>query len=265
MLREFMRQPFIRIKIIKKLSLTAIFVIAIITIAGCSSKELSRSLAQSLIEASQEYKQPFVLELMQGETLQPYGKSLDVLENGEETPPQAAERKINEYFEKFPQIAVANHLGLVEARVKTLDPSQPKKQYSWSTPKWSFEEDYSASEKAKELWKEYNLPPLKNSVPLAGKRIVEVTGIAKQGEDSATAQFTWKFAPNEAGKTFDTFSSEFKALPIELQQLLEGTLPPNSAVSKRENKTMSFALIRQGQALFRRSDDGWRLEVVTFL
>lgn len=260
-----MRQPFVKTKITRKLSLAVIFIMTVIVFASCSSKELSRSAAQSLIEASQEYKKPFVLELMQGETLQPYGKSLDIIENGDETPTQAAERKIKEYLEKNPQIAVANHLGLVEARVKTLDPSQPKKQYSWSTPKWSFEEDYSASEKGKEFWKEYDLPPLKNSVPLAGKKIVEVTGITKQGEDSATAQFTWKFAPNEAGKTFDTSSSEFKALPTDLRQLLEGTLPSSSAVSKRENKTMSFTAIRQGQALFRRYDDGWRLEVVTFL
>lgn len=233
---------------------------------GCNSKELSRSQAQSLIEKSSEYKQPFALELMQGETLQPYGKALYINETTEETPQQAAERKIKEYFEKNPEIAVAHHLGLVEARVKTLDPAQPQRTVYQSKPMWSFEEDYLATEPAKTLWKQYDLPPTKSSVPLAGKRIVEVTGITKQGEEQAAAQFTWQFAPNAAGKAYDTTTSEFKSLPADLQQLLEGTLPPSNVISKRANKTMSFAgAPRQGEALFRRYDDGWRLEAVSFL
>ncbi|HEX9959672.1 MAG TPA: hypothetical protein VGB00_01905 [Pyrinomonadaceae bacterium] len=230
----------------------------------CNTKELSRSLAQSLIEQSTEYKQPFALELMQGETLLPYGKTLYVLDSGEETPDQAAARKIKEYYEKNPQIAVANHLGLVEARVRPLDPAQPKQQNSLQKPIWSFEEDYLATDKAKALWKEYGFPPTEKSVPLAGKKITGITGITKQGEEQATAQFKWQYAPNEAGRAFDVSTPEFKALPSNLQRLLDGTLPPSELVSKRENKMMSFSTIRQGQAIFRRYDDGWRLESVIF-
>ncbi|HEX8377464.1 MAG TPA: hypothetical protein VF602_06560 [Pedobacter sp.] len=250
----------------KKPVLSFLFCVFILSflLSGCDSKELSRSQAQELIEASKEFKQPFALELMQGETLQPYGKSMYVLDSGEETPEQAAARKIKEYYEKNPQIAVANYLGLVEARVKTLDPAQPKQQYSWQKPMWSFEEDYLPSEKAGALWKQYDLPPTEKSVPLAGKQIIEITGITKQGEEQAMAQFTWKYAANEAGKAFDTSTSEFKALPTELQELLNGTLPPSKLVSKRENKTMSFSTVRQGQVIFRRYDDGWRLESVIF-
>lgn len=229
---------------------------------GCGSKELSRSQVQTLIEQSKDFRQPFALELMQGETLQPYGKTLYVPESGEETPDQAAARKIKEYYEKNPQIAVADHLGLVEARVRTLDPAQPKPQHSLHKPMWSFEEDYLATEKAKALWKPYDLPPTERSVPLAGKEIIDITGITKQGEDQAAAQFTWKYEPNEAGRAFDASTSEFKALPNNLQRLLDGTLPPSPVVSRRENKTMSFAAVRQGQANFRQYDDGWRLEFV---
>jgi hypothetical protein len=231
---------------------------------SCGSRELSRSQAQNLIEQSKDYKQPFALELMQGETLQPYGKTLYVLDSGEETPDHAAARKIKEYYEKNPQIAVADHLGLVEARVKTLDPAQPKPRNSFQKPMWSFEEDYLASGKAKALWKEYDLPPPEKSVPLAGKKIIEITGITKQGEEQAVAQFSWKYAPNEAGRAFDASTDEFKALPNDLQRLLDGSLPPSALVSKRENKTMSFSAVRAGQAIFRRYDDGWRLESVIF-
>lgn len=231
---------------------------------GCGSKDLSRSQAQALIEARNEYKQPSSLELMQGETLQPYGKSMYVLEAGEETPDQAAKRKVKEYFEKNPQIAVANHLGLVQPQVKTLDSIQPKRQPLGNNPRWSFEEDYLATEKARALWKEYELPPTVNTIPLAGKKIIEITGIIQQGNESASAQFTWKFVPNESGRAFDNSTSEFKVLPINLQQLLNGTLPPSEIVPMRENKTMSFSAVRPGQAAFRRYDDGWRLESVIF-
>jgi hypothetical protein len=249
----------------KTIFLSLLFLSLILTyLFGCGSKELSRSQAQNLIEQSKDYQQPFALELMQGETLQSYGKTLYLLDSGEETPEQAATRKIKEYYEKNPQIAVADHLGLVEARVRTLDPAQPKPQNSLQKPMWSFEEDYLATEKAKALWKEYDLPPMEKSVPLAGKQIIEITGITKQGEEQAMAQFTWKYAPNEAGRTFDASTAEFKALPSNLQRLLDGTLPPSETVSKRENKTMSFSAVRAGQAIFRRYDDGWRLESVIF-
>ena len=161
-----------------------------LTLSGCGSRDLSRSEAQRLIEQSSNFKQPFALELMQGETLLPYGKALDVLDAGEESPEQAAARKIKEYYEKNPQIAVAAHLGLVEARVKALDPAQPKPQFSWQKPRWGFEEDYLATDSAKALWKAYELPPTEKSVPLAGKQIVEVTGITKADETRAAAQFT---------------------------------------------------------------------------
>jgi hypothetical protein len=237
----------------KTIFLPLLFLSILVTfLAGCGSKEFSRSQAQNLIEQSKEYKQPFALELMQGETLQPYGKTLYVLRAGEETPEQAAARKIKKYYEKNPQIAVANHLGLVEARVRTLNPAQPKPQNSFQKPMWSFEEDYLASDKAKALWKDYNLPPSEKSVPLAGKKIIEITGITKQGEDQAAAQFQWQYTPNEAGRVFDASISKFKALPNDLQRLLDGTLPPSEIVSRRENKTMSFGTVRTGQALFRR-------------
>lgn len=235
------------------------------TLVGCGSKDLSRAEAQRLIEQSGDFKQPFALELMQGDTLLPYGKSLAVLKTGaEETPAQAASRKVREYYEQNPQIAVAAHLGLVEARVRTLDPAQPKSTGWNPNPRWGFEEEYLATDQAKALWKRYDLPPTARSVPLAGKEIIEVTGIAEPDAARRTAQFTWRYAPNEAGCHLDTATAEFQALPPELRQLLDGTLPSGAVVPKRENKTMTFANPRPGEAVFRRYDDGWRLEAVLF-
>ena len=129
---------------------------------------------------------------------------------------------------------------------------------------WHLDEKYLLTDKGKELWKEYNSPPTADTLPVAKKEIAEITGITKQGKDAAQAQFTWKFIPNEVGKAFDASTLEFKNLPANLQQLLDGTLPASDVVFKRKNHTMSFAAVRQGQATFRRYDDGWRLEAVMF-
>lgn len=169
-----------------------------------------------------------------------------------------------EYLELYPQVAVVNHLGLVEVRVKAMDLEESKRRFMDGGAYWHLDEKYLPTDKGKELWKEYNLPPTADTLPVAKKEITEITGITKQGEDAVQAQFTWKFVPNEVGKAFDTTTSEFNNLPANLQQLLDGTLPGSDVVFKRNNQTMSFAAARQGQAMFRRYDDGWRLEAVMF-
>ncbi|HEY0046966.1 MAG TPA: hypothetical protein VGB44_09685, partial [Flavobacterium sp.] len=66
----------------KTIFLSLLFLSLILTyLFGCGSKELSRSQAQNLIEQSKDYQQPFALELMQGETLQSYGKTLYLLDS----------------------------------------------------------------------------------------------------------------------------------------------------------------------------------------
>lgn len=234
-------------------------------LSGCNSKELSRSKAQSLIEASIDYKQPFSVPLVQGKAAVAGQGSLPILEDKTETVPEAEARKIKTYFEIYPEVAVANHLGLVEPRVRSRVAEQPKHEHWMDEPTWWFDEKYITTDKGKALWKDYNLPPLEDSIPLAEKEFVEITGITKQGEDAATAQFTWKFVPNETSKYFDSTSAEFKSLPNDLQQNMLGKQPPTILNRNPEDKTMKFATTaRQGQATFRRYDDGWRLETVMF-
>lgn len=240
--------------------LTLLLTSLVVFLWGCNSKELSRSKAQSLIEAGNDYKQPFSVPLNQGDIVG-FKEGLVAIEAAA-TAPLAEEVAAKQYLDLYPQIAVANHLGLVETRVKVKNPERRLNQLDGGAF-WHLDEKYLPTDKAKQLWKQYDLPPTEDSVPLAGREIVEITGITKLGEDAAAAQFTWKFVPNEAGKAYDTTTAEFKALPVRLQQLLEGTLPEKQQF-RTENKTMSFARTRQGEAAFRRYDDGWRLESVMF-
>lgn len=233
-----------------------------ILFVSCSSKELSRSQAQKLIEANSDYKQPFALQLMQGDIVN-LKEGLESVDNAA-TAPFAEARATKEYLELYPQVAVASHLGLVEVRVKAMDLEESKRRFMDGGSYWHLDEKYLPTDKGKAVWKEYGLPATADSIPIAKKEIAEITGITKQGEDAAQVQFAWKFVPNEIGKAFDTSTIEFKNLPSNLQQLLDGTLPPSDVVFKRKNQTMSFAAVRQGQATFRRYDDGWRLEAVLF-
>ncbi len=234
----------------------------VLLLPGCTSEELSRPQAQKLIEAGNDYRQPFTLSLMQGDIVG-RGEGLVPVKDATNAP-AAEERAVKEYFELYPQVAIANHLGLVEVRVKAMDLEESKRRTMDGGSFWHLDEKYLPTDKAKALWNEYNLPPTADTIPLAKKEIVEVTGITKQGEERATAQFTWKFVPNEAGKAYDNATAEFKNLPADLQRLLDGTLPPSDHIFKRKNETMSYDGSRQGEAMFRRYDDGWRLEAAMF-
>ena len=250
----------------KTVYLSAIFltVIGIFT-AACGSKELSRSQVRELIEASNDFNQPYILTLTQGQPSIAGQGSLPVSEGKIETPAEAGQRRIKTYFELYPQVAVANHLGLVEPRVKSKDAEQPK-PISWmDTPVWWFDEKYAATEKGRDLWKDIKLPPSEGAIPLAVKEFIEVTGITRQGENAAQAQFAWKFVPNETARYFDSSAAGFKTLPVDLQTAMLGRQPATITNRNPQDVTIKFSADpRRGQALFRRYDDGWRLESAVF-
>ncbi len=245
--------------------LLSTIIFSIISTTSCSSKELSRSQAQKLIEETVNFKQPFTLPLVQGKAAVAGQGSLRILEERTETPSEAEQRKIKLYLEMFPPVAVANHLGLVEPRVKSHDSEQPRHERWMDGPTWWFDEKYVTTDQAKALWKEYDLPPSEDSIPLAGKEFTEVTGITKQGGDAAQAQFAWKYVPNETSRYFDGSTAEFKTLPADIRERMLGKQPPTILVRAPEDQTTKFSInARQGAATFRRYDDGWRLETVGF-
>lgn len=119
----------------KKIILLTVLVVFLsaVSFSGCDAKELSRSKAQSLIESSDDFRQPFTLPLMHGVIGKGGQGKIKILDNETETPAQAAGRKTNLYFEIYPQVAVANHLGLVAPSVKAIQSEQPKHDHGWTS------------------------------------------------------------------------------------------------------------------------------------
>ena len=114
------------------------------------------------------------------------------------------------------------------------------------------------NDKARAYWKEYDLAPNETSIPTAKKELIEVTGIMKQGETNAMVDYTYKWNANEFGKYFDPGTTEFKSLPEELREGLEGK-PSRNGGGNRKNLLAGWNSVQQGRAMFQKFDDGWRL------
>ena len=234
-------------------SLLLLIVFGLISCA-CSSKDLSRSTAQSMIEASPAYKEAANISLADSFHEQmPNG--LDKA-SPDESREQAQQRVLERELQWQPQMAAANKLGLVNL---TADFVKEEKAFIQTPTQWVFKVTARANDKGKALWKDYKLPETDESLPIARKEIIEITGITKLGENQATADFTYKWIPNELGKMLDPTTEEFKKLPAEMQKGLTG-----KGSESNQNKSFDWSGERHGKALFQKYDDGWRLVNVGF-
>jgi len=221
---------------------------------ACSSKDLSRSMAQSMIEASPAYKEASSFSLVDA-----YNEQVPLGINrvsAEETVDQARLRVLARQLEWKPETAAAHHLGLVNL---TADFIKERKPVMGLKAEWEFKVMARANDKGKALWKAYKLPETDEFLPLAKKQIIEITGITKQGETQAAADFTYKWIPNELGKTLDPKTEEFKRLPEAIQKDLTG-----KGKESDMDKSIDWSGERRGKALFQKYDDGWRLVDVRF-
>ncbi len=249
------------LKIIK--SKLSVFLFALLVIAqslliiSCSSGELSRSQAQKMIVESNDFKQPATLEYVQGNILIGRNKGAVVAKSETEQEPEAIQRRIAEHYAANPQMAVADYFGLINAQLKrTNDKPDP---VTVATNNWYFSEHYSITEKGRKMWQGVNLPVNEAAVPIAGKQLVEVTGITRQNENFQV-EFTWKWSPNEVGKSLDSSTEEFTKLPEKIKQDL---IAPGGLKSR--NQTLSWQDgNRQGKATIRAYDDGLRLTEISF-
>jgi hypothetical protein len=236
------------------------FLIVFILIAGlvlaCSSGDLSRAQAQKMIAESTDFRQPFVIEYIQGNIPLSKGKGLVVAKSAAESESEAIKSRIASHYAANPQMAVVDYFGLIDARLKrTNDVPDP---VTAATSNWYFDERYSITEKARKMWEDAKLPVNETAVPVAFREFIEVSGLTKQGDNTIIADFSFKWSPNEVGKSLDSSTDEFKKLPDKIRQDL---IAPGGLTTR--NQTMSFGT-RQGKATFQRFDDGWRLAAVSF-
>lgn len=233
-----------------------IFALFLLSLAGCTSKDLSRSTAESQITEANDFKSPYQIEYTQGSIK--FNEGLLMVISEDETKEEATQRKIKNYMELTPQVAVLYHHGLVEPKVTSRDARAPGKVYQNNPVFWRFIERYVGTEKADKYWQQTGFQSTRETFPVAQREFIEVTGITKQGETQAMVEFTWRWKPNEIGKALDSSTSEFKSLPVELQQLLSGEKIPEGA-ERGTDWRIDWKEEKQGRAFFQKYDDGWRL------
>lgn len=212
-----------------------------------------------MIVASDNYKQIIMLDYI-NRYLRENGNGVSEALAADEPEAVAVRNRINEYFLEEPRVQIANYLGLVEPHHKRLN-DQPKRNSSlYKYGFWYFDEKWTNTAKGEKLWTDYDLPVQETVAPLAKKEFLSVTGLTKLGESQTGVDFTWRWVPNELGKYLDPSTAEFKSMPENIRKnLTENTYKVTPDLNKYD-----WGGERAGRAVFRKFDDGWRLESVNF-
>lgn len=227
-----------------------------ITTLSCSrgSGDLTRDSALKLIEESEKFKVPAAIVLKDENDLTFLPNSSD------ETESEAQARAMDIYLSSNRGIAILRYLGYVEVKATLV--KQGKVEGSGTLASrwpWIFKIEPELTNKGKDAAKSQGVTE-NNAVVLGRRKIIEVTGISKDGIQAAV-DFTWKAVPTEAGEAFDPTSNTFKGLPQELQEELtktQGVGPFGSSMIVNWNDTY------KSTAGFQKYDDGWRLTSIRF-
>lgn len=230
--------------------------------ASCGAGELTRPKAEELINQSADFKGHYQIEYTQGD--EKYNDGLLEVISADETKEQAVARKTKQYMELNPQIAVLNHYGMVTPNVVPREEKPPARVYYSNPAFWHFQEKYTGSDRADEFWRKLGLEPNKETFPLAKRELIEVTGLIKQGDQQFTAEFKWRWLPNEIGRAMDSTTDEYKALPADLQDFLSGDKIP-AGEYRAHDWRINWKFEKQGRAIFQKYDNGWRLTSISGL
>jgi hypothetical protein len=229
------------------LVVTLFAVSIVVPLQGCAAlnpKELTRASAFSLLRGHSMFKKPAVLPLNEAEKFPVPAESSDE--------PEPVERAVELFFEDRPAMGVLRHLGLVEAMAVAVERPQ-RLAYTGYLTTWKFKITPRLTADGKKAVRAAGGEG-EAAVPLLRREVVEVTGVTKEGGNSARVEFTWKSAPTPAGEAFDPTRPAFKSLPPALQQKLTRVNVLGNSLK------MSFGEVRRATARMRLYDDGWRVE-----
>ena len=235
------------------LAALCLMVIYLPIVISCGSKELTRSQAQAMITSNQEFKNIKTLDYI-NRTLREDKKGTSVAESADEPEAAAVQGRIGDYFVEEPRVGIADHLGLVQPELKRIN--QKPENLGSLTPSgfWYFEENYTLTDKGKTYWSDYELPAQETVIPTAKKEFINVTGITGTGATEASVEFTYRWSPNQLGKSLDPSTEEFKNLPEKLKTNLTSVYPYSVSPF-----IVDWGGERAGSARFQKYDDGWRL------
>lgn len=216
-------------------------------LSGCGSKELNRSRAADVLESSEAFKSPVSI------TLRPeYRQSLTLAGTGSQTTPKE-EFALKRFFESHPDLAVLDHLGLVQFKVTNIQ--YPDSASSPVTVTATFtDEGRSASGD----WQQSDGGWM---IPVARRELVEVTGLtAGEGEAKmARVEYTWRWKPLGLGTNFDTTSDDYQRLPESVRRSPGGTSFADALKGVGAVTFFEGGKLQKGASTLQRYDDGWRV------
>lgn len=219
--------------------------------SACSSNKLSRSSAAGLIESSEAFRKPITISL-----LPEYRQSLTLIGEGSKDKPKE-EFALRRFLESHADLAVLNHLGLVEFKVTGI-------QYldSASSP---VTVTSSLTDNGRSAARQWQQEGGRWTIPIAKKELVEVTGLTDGEEKSkqARVEYTWKWQPTDVGTSFDVSSQTHQSLPTSIRQNLSGASFGDMLRTAGQSVPFDSSKIQSGAVTLQLFDDGWRVDEKT--
>lgn len=256
---------FIAKQLRRNLIAAAIFALTIMGMACSMLGNFNRNTAANLIEKDNRYLEAATMTIDIGARLTNAGANTPQL-SADDTEAAAIVRARADFGTRQPQILVAEELGYIKLyfeNTQLRNPGMGETNYRTDLKIWSFRARAEITDKGRKLWSDLNLNVDEESLPLAVRSQLTITGLKDENQNMKSADFTYKWEPNELGKAFDPSSEEFQKLPVDLQESLKKT-QHNMFGGGRDN-TMNFQAIRNGKAYFQKFDDGWRLGQLYFM
>jgi hypothetical protein len=83
-----------------------------------------------------------------------------------------------------------------------------------------------------------------------------VSGLTKESESRARADFTWRAVPTPVGEAFDPSGTVFKGLSEKLQQKV------SQPTIFGDSMKLQFGETKNAEGHFQLYDDGWRVDYI---
>lgn len=221
--------------------------VTLLCLTACNSKEMTRSRAADLIEASEEFKNPVTV------TLRPdYRQSLTLAGASSQTTPKE-EFALRRFLESHPDLAVLAHLGLVEFKIGRIEyPNSASSPVTVTA---------SLTSEGRSTSREWLQSGDRWAIPIARRELIEMTGLTGGDGDSKTAraEYTWRLKPLGVGMNFDTSSPEYQSLPESIRRNLAGISFADALAGAGQVTFFDGSKSQKGVVTLRLYDDGWRI------
>lgn len=249
-------------------SLLAALIFTAALVAACSSlvSDVSRRTATATIEADTRYTAAMVMSVDVSGRFNNNGGATVYQTSADDTAETAVSRAKTVFAEHQPQVAVAEQLGYIKLyfeKPELTEAQMGEKNYDTNLGLWKFKTRSELTDKGKGLWNDLKLTENDQSLPIAVRTNLDVTGIMDENQNNKRADFTYKWKPTELGEAFDPSSSTYAKLPEDLQNALK-SVQQNMFIGGKINPA-NFNASKIGIARFKKFDDGWRMADLMFI